>query len=178
MFPTVFVFPGGRGTACRTDEGEPESIRMSDRLVPDDFTVPVLLETDRFRLRPLVISDVVKDYDAMMSRVEPDLTLTIEQNLADLGWHQVEFSRRTSFTFTVMNFDESQCLGCVYIYPPRESEAGFDARVHFWVRKSEWERGLDPILFSTVKQWIAEQWPWKQVTFPGRDAATGALLPK
>ncbi len=37
------------------------------RLVPREFTIPTLLETERFRLRPLTIHDVVKDYDAVMT---------------------------------------------------------------------------------------------------------------
>jgi hypothetical protein len=32
--------------------------------VPDDFEVPELLEHERFRVRPLTVHDVVKDYDA------------------------------------------------------------------------------------------------------------------
>jgi len=37
-----------------------------------------------------------------------------------------------------------------------------------WVRKSEFEKGLDPILFKTVKKWIQEKWPFKKVAYPGR----------
>ena len=37
------------------------------RFLPSEFEVPELLEHDRFRLRPLTIHDVVKDYDAVMS---------------------------------------------------------------------------------------------------------------
>ena len=40
------------------------------RLVPPDFKVPELLETDRFRIRPLTIHDLVKDYDAVMTSRE------------------------------------------------------------------------------------------------------------
>jgi hypothetical protein len=32
-----------------------------------DFEVPAILETDRFRLRMLTVSDVVKDFDAVMT---------------------------------------------------------------------------------------------------------------
>jgi hypothetical protein len=31
---------------------------------PSDFEVPELLEHERFRVRPLTVHDVVKDYDA------------------------------------------------------------------------------------------------------------------
>jgi hypothetical protein len=35
--------------------------------IPDDFDIPTGLETPDYRVRPLLISDVVKDYDAVMS---------------------------------------------------------------------------------------------------------------
>jgi hypothetical protein len=38
--------------------------------LPPDFDGPELLETDRFRIRPLTIHDVVKDYDAVMTSRE------------------------------------------------------------------------------------------------------------
>ncbi|MGH2532466.1 MAG: hypothetical protein ACRDJW_09180 [Thermomicrobiales bacterium] len=40
------------------------------RFVPRDFTVPTLVETERFRIRPITIHDVVKDYDAVMTSQE------------------------------------------------------------------------------------------------------------
>ena len=39
-------------------------------LVPAEFEVPLSLETERLRLRPLCASDAVKDYDAVMSSVD------------------------------------------------------------------------------------------------------------
>ena len=36
-------------------------------LVPDDFEVPAVLETDKFRLRMLTVNDLIKDYDAVMT---------------------------------------------------------------------------------------------------------------
>jgi len=102
--------------------------------VPDNFEVPAVLETERFRLRMLTVNDVVKDYEAVMTSKEhihdiwgpgwPE-GLTLEQNLIDLGWHQKEFQRRRSFAYTVVALDESRVLGCVYIYPTRKE--GYDA---------------------------------------------------
>jgi hypothetical protein len=143
---------------------------MADRLVSDDFEVPAGLEQERFRLRMLSVHDVVKDYAAILDRVEPDGTpsdaegLTLEQNLIDLGWHQKEFQIRRSFAYTVMSPDESVCLGCVYIYPSDEAEA----RVHMWVRRSAWQEGLDPVLEQTVRAWIDEAWPFQTVVYPDR----------
>ena len=137
--------------------------------VPTDFRVPEKLETDRFRLRMLTVDDVVMDYDAVMTSVDhlrsvfgpnsgwPSPEMTLKQDLIDLGWHQKEFQVRRSFAYTVMNLSESQCLGCVYISPTRKQ--GYDAEVYLWVRKSEFEKGLDSVLFEAVKDWAAKRAP-------------------
>ncbi len=118
----------------------------------------------------LTVDDVVKDYAAILDRVEPDGTaapsegLTLEQNLVDLGWHQKEFQLRRSFAYTVMSPDESVCLGCVYLYPTDDA----DARVHMWVRRRVGEDGLDPVLEQAVRAWVDEAWPFETVSYPGR----------
>lgn len=150
------------------------------KLVPEDFQVPESLVTNRMKLRMLSISDVVKDYDAVMSSCEhlmktipfgPDhkwpIGLSLEQNLIDLGWHQKEFQRRSSFAYTVFTPDENQCLGCVYIDP--SSKKDYDVEIYMWVRQSELEGGLDGHLFSTVKEWISKDWPFKNIAYPGRE---------
>ena len=148
---------------------------MNRRLVPDDFDVPVGMETDRYRLRMLSINDVVKDYDAVMSSIDhlkgvlaPDSPwpegLTLEQDLIDLGWHQKEFQKRSSFAYTMMSLDEERCLGCVYIYPSERA----DAEVFMWVRKEEFE-ALDGDLLNRVRLWIAEEWPFETLRYPGRE---------
>lgn len=147
--------------------------------IPNDFAVPEILETGEFRLRMLTVNDVVKDYDAVMSSVDHCKTiwpggkwpdgLTIEQNLIDLGWHQKEFQTRQSFAYTVVNPSESMVLGCVYIEPTRRR--GYDAVVYLWARQSELAGGLENRLYAAVKDWIAQEWPFKSVGFPGRDIA-------
>jgi hypothetical protein len=146
--------------------------------VPKDFEIPAMLETSSFRLRMLTVNDVVKDYDAVMSSLEhlqskpvfgdswPRSTLTLEQDLIDLGWHQKEFQTRRSFAYTMMSLDETQCLGCVYIIPSKNPEV--DCEVYLWVRASEVPKGTDNVLFSTVKKWIAERWPFATVEYPFR----------
>ena len=153
--------------------------QSSRPFVPKEFKAPDRLETDRFRLRMLTVNDVVKDYDAVMTSVEhlrgvfgpgsswPPADLTLEQDLIDLGWHQKEFQRRSSFAYTVMNLPETQCLGCVYIFPT--AKQGYDAEVTLWVRKSEYAKGLDSILFGAVKKWVSEKWPFKNPGYPDRE---------
>jgi hypothetical protein len=158
--------------------------------VPVDFKIPHGFQHERFVLRPLLISDVVKDYDAVMTSVDrlqgvfgpqsnwPPPTLTLEQDLIDLGWHHKEFQRRTSFAYTVMQPDESQCLGCAYIYPSRQegqAQVHVDAEAFCWVRESAAADGLDPVLFAAFKSWLKHEWPFRKVAFPGREQPFIAL---
>jgi len=151
--------------------------------VPADFEVPQVLQSERFRLRMLTVNDLQKDFDAVTSsvrhlqtiwRTDWPLDLTLEQNLIDLGWHQKEFQRRRSFTYTVLSPDESLVLGCVYIYPA--SKTGFDAEVYFWSRRhdhgnaeeSRLEIEFENRLGAGVKSWLESKWPFRNVAFPGR----------
>jgi len=151
-----------------------------EKFIPVNFEVPKNLETSRMKLRMLKVSDVVKDYDAVMSSLEhlqntkpfgPNqkwpIGLTLEQNLIDLGWHQKEFQKRSSFAYTVMNLDETQCLGCLYI--EHTTKLDYDAKIYMWVRQSEISTELDGHLFDTVKDWISAKWPFINVAYPGRE---------
>ena len=149
-------------------------------LVDEDFDVPKGLVNEKFRLRMLTIHDLVKDYDAVMSSAEhlrktfsaiwgsdwPE-GLTLEEDLIDLGWHQREFTLRYSFAYTVISPDESLCLGCVYINPCRK--IGYDVVVSMWVRTSELVNNLDSELYSCIKTWIGEVWPFSRPAYPGRE---------
>ena len=144
--------------------------------VPDTFKVPPVLETDRFRLRMLSVDDVEKDYEALiesrdllhsMGSTWPREGFTVEENLADLEQHQQEFLARKAFAYTVVALDESRVLGCVYINPTKRE--GADALAYMWVRQSEYDKGLDPVLFETVKEWLESSWPFSAVHYYGRE---------
>ena len=66
----------------------------------------------------------------------------------------------------MMSLDESRCLGCVYFYPA--DRQGYDAYALLWVRQSELASGLELRLFDDVRQWLAKDWPFTSVGFPGR----------
>jgi len=86
-----------------------------------------VLKTAEMLIRPLRASDVLLDYDAVISsRAElwlrsggawPREGFTLEENLADLQMHEQEHQDRLAFTYTVMNPSETECLGCLYITP-------------------------------------------------------------
>ena len=145
--------------------------------VPAGFVVPERLETAEFRLRMLTVRDVIADYEAVTTSAAhlktvfpgggwPD-GLTLEQNLIDLGWHQKEFQRRSSFAYTVVDPSERRVLGCVYIDPTRQP--GCDAEATLWARQSELATGLETRLVTAVRDWLARLWPFQRVAYPGRD---------
>ena len=158
----------------------PQSSAMAPRrsaLVPDSFSVPLRLAGEDFLLRPLTIHDLQRDYEAVMSSREhlqsldpgsqwPD-GLTEEQNLIDLGWHQKEFQRRSSFAYSVVNPADTDTLGCVYIYP--SALPGCDVDVFLWARQSELASGLEERLLRAVQAWLSAEWPFTKVRYPGRD---------
>lgn len=146
--------------------------------VDESFEVPEELVTKDFRIRMLSMHDVIKDYDAVMASAAqlkknfpnwggwPE-GLTIEADLLDLAWHQKEFMRRTSFTYTVVSLDGSRVLGCIYIFPTRKT--GYDADVTFWAREAEIGEPADVALESTVRAWIDTEWNFENPAYPGRD---------
>ncbi len=148
---------------------------MSGMFIPNDFVVPEGYTTDTFIVRPLLISDVVKDYDAVMSSVEdlqgifgprsswPSPDMTFEQDLIDLGWHHKEFQRRTSFAYTVFSLSGDRCLGCAYIYP--SAKTGYDAEVYCWARSDM--AHLDTLLYESFRDFLSN-WPLEKIAFPGR----------
>lgn len=154
-------------------------LQAAEPFLPDDFVVPVEYETDTFRIRTLTVNDVVKDYDAVMSSLEhlqgmflkpwgwPQDDLSLEQDLIDLGWHQKEFQRRSSFAYTVVTLDESRVIGCLYIFP--FGKGGYDAEATMWVRSDMLASGADEELYATVRSWLADDWPLERVAYPGRE---------
>ena len=145
-------------------------------LVSAEFRVPQRVNSAGFHLRMLSVHVVIKDFEAVMASaarlvgfMDPASTwprgLTIEENLIDLAWHHREFTIRHSFAYTVMNDDESRCLGCCYIYP--SDKTGFDAMVFYWAREPEFDQALGECLRKS----ISSDWPFKKVAYPGRDIA-------
>jgi hypothetical protein len=66
-----------------------------------------------------------------------------------------------------MSPDESRVLGCVYVDPAEKQ--GADAEVTLWVRVEEEGTGLEEELERAVREWIAAEWPFERVRWPGRE---------
>lgn len=146
--------------------------------VPEGFEPPRTLSGDHFRLEPLGPQHNAADRSAWMSSTAhirstpgypdgswpPDGGMTPEQNLQDLTRHAADFASRRGFTFTVLDPDDGDVLGCVYLYPT--SEEGHDVSVQSWVRASHAQ--LDVPLADAVADWISTDWPWQRPFRYGR----------
>ena len=144
--------------------------------MPPDFVAPSSLETLAFRLEPLGPQHNDADYGAWTSSIEhicstpgfpdgkwPD-GRSADDNLRDLRRHADDFANRRGFTYTVLEPDSGDVIGCVYIYP--DADGPHEAEIQSWVRASRAE--LDVPLWHAVSDWIASDWPFQTVTYAAR----------
>lgn len=148
-----------------------------NRFVPAGFAAPMTLAHDRFRLEPLGPQHNDSDHAAWMSSIEhiratpgypdgdwPPLGgMPPEKNLADLTRHARDFETGRGFTFTVLDPNNGDVIGCVYLYPSADEH---DVVVQSWVSASRAD--LDRAVADAVAQWIDSDWPWSRPDRVGR----------
>jgi hypothetical protein len=147
-----------------------------DEFVPPDFAVPLGFATSQFVLEPLGPEHNERDYDAWTSSLEHIHStpgwederwpheMTLEENLADLQRHSDDFRKRSGFTYTVLDPQSRDVIGCVYIYPLRGDKT--KAGVQSWVRSTRAE--LDLPLWRAVTDWVRSDWPLESVDYAPR----------
>lgn len=140
------------------------------------------LRTDEYLLRPITAEDAQLDYDAVMESKEflrkweqstwPADDFTVEANRKDMEKMERRHQKDEAYGYTVLNLEETECLGCVYVFPPdapwysdSEKAAASDkqwsdyrAVVAFWIRKSRLADGLDRRLLETLRSWLRDDW--------------------
>ena len=147
--------------------------------LPEGFEHPerVDLPTDH-HLRPIRGSDVDIDHPAMMGSRErlwtkygeawgwPAETITHEADREDLERHAEEIERHETFNYPVLNADETELLGCVYIDPPDDRSAeGADAVASWWVVDHAVGTDLERALDDFVPRWLAGTWGFRAVDY-------------
>ena len=129
-------------------------------------------------LRPIRADDVDIDYPAVMgSRASlwarygeawgwPPATMTFEQDRDDLAHHEVEIAAQETFNYAVLDADETELLGCVYVDPPEAgSPSGTDAVVSWWVVDAAAGSELERVLAEVIPAWLAETWRFRSVHY-------------
>ena len=123
--------PGGRDGGGRYDRRMDASVPF----VPASFEPPTSLVTAAFTLEPLGPRHNESDYAAWSSSIAhiqatPGFPwgswpheMSLAENLADLEMHERHFATRVGFTYTVLDPESGDVIGCVYIYPVRGGEA-------------------------------------------------------
>lgn len=109
----------------------------------------------------------------------PEDDFTVEANRADMVKLESRHASGESFTYTVMNLDQTECLGCVYVFSPdaswfsdaRVTPVGadrwsdHDAMILFWVRKSRLPEQLDRSLLEALLTWFEQKWSFDAPLF-------------
>ena len=136
--------------------------------VPQGFEPPEPPETARFRLEPLGPQHNERDYAAWTSSIDHIRStadfresswphpMSLDENRADLERHARDFAERKGFTYSVLEPETDDVIGCVYLYPSKDG-GGVDARS--WVRADRAE--LDGELRTLVAAWLRERWPFE-----------------
>jgi len=157
---------------------QPEAAASTPAFAPAEFVVPTLVETPGFKLVPLGPELVDIDYAAYMSSILhlrqtftrstgwPREDITAAEAMTDMRNEQGRFQRRESFAYAVLTPDGTRERGCVYVSP--SSVPDHDAVVRLWVTKAEYDAGFDAELYAWTRQWVAQEWPFKAVAYPGR----------
>jgi hypothetical protein len=151
--------------------------------LPEDFTHPELVElASGYHMRPIRESDVDIDYPAVMGSRErlwekyrdawgwPSAELSYEADRVDLARHEAEIARHETFNYAILDRDETELLGCVYIDPSdSRTPPGSDAMVSWWVVDRMLGSELERFLDDFVPSWLSDAWGFSAVnSFPER----------
>jgi hypothetical protein len=90
--------------------------------------------------------------------------MSLQDNLGDLEGHAADFAARTGFTYTVLEPEGDDVLGCVYIYP--DGDRPGVTSVRSWVRASH--SHLDRPLHDAVASWLQRAWPFEHIEYAPR----------
>jgi hypothetical protein len=109
----------------------------------------------------------------------PEDDFTVEANRQDLVDLEQRHAAHRAFTYTVLDPDCTDCLGCVYIFPTSatflakstvtpvgdDEWANVDAVIYFWARLSQMERGMDERLLAALRAWLNEEWKLERTVY-------------
>jgi hypothetical protein len=122
--------------------------------LPEGFVHPArCILTTGHHLRPIRGTDVFLDFPAVMGSQAslwslfggkwgwPSPTMTIGQDLDDLVRHEWEMESQQSYNYCILDKEESQLSGCVYLDPPdADSPPAVDAEICWWASIQQEDR--------------------------------------
>jgi len=174
----VTMLTGNTARAETASQDAAAQVASPAPFVAADFQVPTLVEAPGFRIVPLGPELVDIDFAAYMSSIEhlqttftrstswPHKDVSAADAMKDMQTEQARFEKRSSFAYAVLTPDGKRERGCVYVYP--SEVPGYDAVVTMWVTKAEFDAGFDAELYAWATAWVAKEWPFAKVAYPGR----------
>lgn len=179
--PALAEVSAATGSASQATGSAPAvtpASRPIPSFVPEDFKVPILVETGKFKIVPLGPELAKVDFKAYMSSIEhlqktftrstdwPHKDISDADAMQDMETEQARFRNRKSFAYAVLTPDGSRERGCVYVSP--STVEGYDSVVRIWVTKDEYDAGFDAELYAWVVNWMRKDWPFTKIAYPGR----------
>ena len=143
--------------------------------------VPQQLVHPDFTAKPLTSSNFELDYAAYMA--SPDVIqrhsdgrwpvdgFTLDEDRELVDTHEADHKTGRAFTFVLLDPDEKEALGCLYLNPlaeyldrvdapsPVRERYGRAAMVTFWLRQDLESTDLPQTIASTVDTWLRDDWP-------------------
>ncbi len=148
-----------------------------NKIVPDDFDVPLIVKGNGFILRPLTPEYSDLDYDAVMKSKSilsdifsdswPEDINSAEDNLNYIEEDYEDFKNRIGFSYIILDPDELTCFGCVYIFP--SVFEGSDVAIYYWFNITIVDTQLSLSVEKFIREWIDSYWKIKDPAYPGRD---------
>lgn len=155
--------------------------------LPDSFVHPDRADLPTgHHLRPIREADTDLDYPAVMGSRErlwtlfgeawgwPPAAMTKEQDREDLARHEAEIAAHQSFNYALLDAEETELLGCVYLDPPERD--GADAEISWWVVDELAGSDVEDALNAFVPAWVATDWPFLRPRYIGHDLTWGEWL--
>lgn len=178
----ALLLAGAGSPALAQTTASPETVAAAaPAFVAPDFAVPTRIEGPGFVLVPLGPALAQIDFAAYMSSIThlqqtftrsagwPRADITAAEAMADMESEAGRFARRESFAYAVLTPDGTRERGCVYVSP--STVPGHDAVVRLWVTKAEYDAGFDAELYAWAQGWMARDWPFQNIAYPGRATA-------
>ena len=171
-----FRSPLSRHPPGRAGHGAAYDLVVLDWL-PEGFEHPERVDLPTgHHMRPIREADVDIDYPAVMGSRErlwakygevwgwPPATMSHAADREDLAHHEAEIAAHETFNYAILNEDETELLGCVYIDPPSAgSPADADAVVSWWVVDAHHSGELERALGEFIPVWLAGTWAFRAV---------------
>ena len=146
-------------------------------LLAQGFSVPKSWEGTYARLIPAGPEWTDLDFEAVVasrSKLKhlfgpeddwPPGDLSRSMDEADLAWHANEFELGKSFAYHLLDTDQRECLGCLYIYPT--ASMGHDAEAYLWTHLNLDKKVAERIEHEII-DWLDLAWPFESIAWPGR----------